>query len=32
MKGGFFVSRFKVGSLPKIIYNEVLAKFIYKPT
>ena len=32
MKGDFFIGRFKVGSLPRMINEEVIAQFIYKPT
>ena len=32
MKGGFFIGRFKVGSLLRMINKEVLVEFIYKPT
>ena len=31
MKGGFFLGRFKVGSLPRMTNKEVLAQFIHKP-
>ena len=27
-----FIGRFKVGNLPRMIHQEVLAEFIYKPT
>ena len=31
MKDGFFIGRFKVGSLPRIINKEVLVQLIYEP-
>ena len=31
-EGWLFIGRFKVGNLPRMILQEVLAEFIYKPT
>ena len=31
-KGWLFIGTFKVGSLPRMIYKEMLAQFIYKST